>query len=62
MFDGILWILRAGAPWRDLPEEFGNWSTVWDYFDRWNSEGLLADVLNLLVASHVDVGAIDPAL
>lgn len=62
MFDGILWILRAGTPWRDLPEEFGKWPTVWDYFDRWNGEGLLAEVLNLLIASHVDVGDIDPAL
>lgn len=29
VLDGILWILRTGAPWRDLPEEFGSWKTAW---------------------------------
>ena len=62
MMDGILWILRSGAPWRDLPEEIANWSTVWDYFDRWNSDGTLAEILQTLVASHVDCGEIDEEL
>ena len=35
--NGILWIMRTGAPWRDLPSEFGKWGTVWDLFDTWNS-------------------------
>ena len=43
--DGILWILRTGAPWRDLPSSIGNWSSVWDAFDRWNSDGTLSRVL-----------------
>lgn len=47
-FEGILWILRTGAPWRDLPEEFGKWSTVWEWFDRWNADGTLAAVLKEL--------------
>ena len=38
-FDGICWILRAGAPWRDLPEEFGAWETVYAHFNRWSSDG-----------------------
>ncbi len=41
-FDGICWILRAGAPWRDLPEEFGAWETVYAHFNRWTSDGTLA--------------------
>ncbi len=32
MLNGILWILRTGAPWRDLPERFGSWWTVYGYF------------------------------
>ena len=28
MFDGILWVLRTGAPWRDLPERVGPWGTA----------------------------------
>ena len=33
VMDGILWMNRTGSPWRDLPEEFGKWGTVWDLFD-----------------------------
>jgi transposase len=34
------WIAKAGAPWRDLPERFGPWGTVWKRFDRWAKEGV----------------------
>ena len=37
---GILWILNADAPWRDLPESFGKWKTVYNRFRRWTREGL----------------------
>ncbi|MDH3772604.1 MAG: transposase [Nitrospirota bacterium] len=48
--DGILWILRTGSPWRDLPEEFGKWGTVWDLFDKWNADGTLDEILERLRA------------
>jgi len=48
MLDGILWILCTGAPWRDLPAEFGAKSTVWDHFNRWNEDGTLSAVLDRL--------------
>lgn len=38
--NGVLWILRTGGPWRDLPEEFGKWQTVYNRFRRWTDEGL----------------------
>ena len=60
--DGILWILRTGAPWRDLPEEYGPWSTVWDLFDKWNDAGTLNEILHRLRAVNVDVGEIDEEL
>ena len=46
--DGIFWILRSGAPWRDLPEELGPWETVYAHFNRWSSDGTLALVLTRL--------------
>ncbi len=33
--NAVLWIAKTGAPWRDLPERFGNWNSVWRRFDRW---------------------------
>ena len=56
MMDGILHILRAGAPWRDLPKTFGPWQTVWYWFNRWNSDGTLGQVLAHLQADCVDAG------
>ena len=32
--EGVLWIHRTGAPWRDLPSDFGPWKTVYNRFDR----------------------------
>ena len=46
--DGILWILRTGSPWRDLPDAFGPWATVWDLFDTWNRDGTLQAILDRL--------------
>ena len=60
--DAILWILRSGAPWRDLPSDFGPWQTAWDLFNKWNADGTLDDVLSCLRAAHVDVGIIDDEL
>ena len=61
--DGILWILQAAAPWRDLPEEeFGPWETIYGLFNAWNDNGLLDRILNRLQASFIDAGAIDKKL
>ena len=34
--DAVLWIAKTGVPWRDLPERFGKWNSVWRRFDRWS--------------------------
>ena len=62
IMDGVLWILRTGAPWRDLPEEYGPWGTVWDLFDKWNADGTLDEILHRLQAAKVDLGQIDQDL
>jgi transposase len=38
--DAVLWLVRTGAPWRDLPAEFGAWNTVWRRFSRWAKAGV----------------------
>src|ERR671919_2241194 len=39
VINGILWRLRTGAPWRDLPERYGPWQTCYDRFVRWRRDG-----------------------
>ncbi|WP_128548345.1 transposase [Larkinella soli] len=46
--NGILWILNSGAPWRDLPERYGSWKTIYDRFRRWQRDGTLAKILAIL--------------
>ena len=38
--NGVLWIARSGAPWRDLPERYGNWNSVFQRFRRWAKKGV----------------------
>jgi transposase len=38
--NAVLWIAKTGAPWRDLPERFGPWDSVWKRFDRWCKKGV----------------------
>ena len=50
VINGILWILRTGAPWRDLPERYGKWATVSSRFYRWRNAGIWARILAQLQA------------
>jgi transposase len=38
--EAVLWIVRTGCPWRDLPEIFGCWNTSFRRFSRWNAKGI----------------------
>lgn len=38
-FEAVVWWRRTGVPWRDLPDEFGPWKTVFNRFDRWSKNG-----------------------
>ena len=38
--EGVLWIVRTGAPWRDLPEVFGTWNSAFRRFSRWSAKGV----------------------
>jgi putative transposase len=38
--EGVLWVVRTGSPWRDLPEVFGDWNSVFRRFSRWSRKGV----------------------
>lgn len=37
--EAVLWLARTGVPWRDLPEYFGHWNSVFVRFSRWSKDG-----------------------
>ena len=48
MLNGLMWILSTGASWRDLPERFGPWETVYGYFKMWRATGVFDAILDAL--------------
>ena len=59
MWNAIFWVLRSGAPWRDLPERFGPWQSAFHHFNTWRREGVFERVLEALqirldAEGHID--------
>jgi transposase len=48
VLEGMLWVLRTGAPWRDLPSAYGPWNTIYTRFSRWSQSGALARLFEAL--------------
>lgn len=48
VLNGIFWVARTVTPWRDLPKEFGKWSSVYRQFRSWMLAGLWEDILGAL--------------
>jgi len=59
VLNGILWILRTGAPWRDLAEEYGSWKTVSSRFYRWQKAGIWQQVWSGLQQQADAAGCLD---
>ena len=52
VLNGIFWVLRSGAPWRDLPSNFGPYTTCYNRFVRWRRAGVWTRIMNALAATH----------
>lgn len=56
IINGILWRLRCGTPWRDVPPKYGNWNTICRRFRRWSEAGVWEAVAVTLVDIMADSG------
>jgi transposase len=52
VLNGIFWVLRSGAPWRDLPENYGPRTTYYNRFVRWRRAGVWDQIMDALAAGH----------
>src|SRR5216110_2143477 len=50
--DAVIYRYRAGIPWRDLPERFGDWKIVYQRFSRWAKSGVFERIFKLLASDH----------
>ena len=46
--NGVIWIFKTGAPWRDLPERYGDWKNVHRRFSRWSRSGVFDKIFQIL--------------
>ena len=49
MVEAMLYRMRVGCPWRDLPTEFGSWNSIYQKFNRWSSQNKLMKIFKSLV-------------
>jgi transposase len=57
--NAIFWIAKTGAPWRDLPERFGLWNSVFQRFNRWCQSGVFTKIMDLLKDPDVEILMMD---
>lgn len=62
LLNGMFWVLRSGAPWRDMPERYGPWQTVYDRFNSWQRDGTLKAIADRLKSRLHGEGRIDREL
>ena len=59
ILNGLFWKLRSGAPWRDIPQRYGPWSTVYDRYRTWCQQGRFACMLVALRTTLDHQGLLD---
>lgn len=59
VLNGIFWILHTGAQWREVPERYGKWQTIFHRFNRWRKDGTIDKMLERLHMQLGEDGRID---
>lgn len=57
-FNGVLWRFRTGSGWRDVPERYGPWSTIYSRFSNWAKAGVFQGLMDALIAEAAGRGQV----
>lgn len=60
--EGMIWKFRSGGQWREMPTEFGPWSTVYDRFRQWRDAGVFQALMDAMIAEAARRGQVDLSL
>jgi transposase len=58
-FNAVMWRFRTGSPWRDVPDSYGNWSTIYDRFRSWACQGVFEHLMNMVIGEAAARGEVD---
>lgn len=61
-FEGVVWRVRTRSQWREMPEEFGPWSTVYDRFCQWRDAGVFQGLREVMITEVARRGQVDLSL
>jgi transposase len=61
-FEGVIWRFKTGGQWREMPREFGAWSTISNRFRQWRDAGVFEALLEGLIAEAAKRGEVDLSL
>lgn len=56
--NAVMWRLKTGAPWRDIPERYGSWKSVYNRFDRWSKRGVWEHLFKALQLDFDEAGSL----
>ncbi len=58
-FNAVMWRFRTGSPWRDIPERYGSWSSVYGRFRLWAKAGTFQALMDMMIAEAAARGQVD---
>jgi transposase len=61
-FNAVMWRFRTGSPWRDVPERYGHWSTIYDRFRIWANDGVFQNLMEAMIAEAAACGDVELGL
>ena len=61
-FNAVMWRFRTGSPWRDVPQQYGSWSTIYDRFRSWAADGVFQALMEAMIAEAAARGDVDLGL